>query len=88
MFSNPGSPMRPLTDVVVAINPGAAGPLGIIGVHRGQAIQADVPVELVNHAGHALRVGEVITGGEGVLRVQANAQAGAVHGPGARRPAR
>ena len=48
-------------------------------MHRRQPVQPDVAVELVDHAGDAFGVGEVVAGGEGVLGVQTDAQARAVH---------
>ena len=84
----PFLPDQALADVVVAVNPGPARPLGIVGVHRRQTVQPDVPVELVDHAGHAFRIGQVIARRERVLGVQADAQPIAVHLPSAPLPTR
>ena len=68
-----------LADVVVAVNAGAAKLFGVVGVHRCQVFRADGLVKLGNHRLHPVRRGQVITGGETVLGVQADAEAGVIH---------
>ena len=68
-----------LANVVVAVDAGAAELFGVVGVDGGQVFRADGGVELVNHSGDAGGSGQVVAGGEAVLGVQANPQAGAIH---------
>ena len=79
ILAKPFSPIRPSPMLSWRSTPEPQGRLESLACTALKPVEADVPVELIDHAGDALGVGEIVPGGEGVLGVQADAQAGAVH---------
>ena len=63
----------------MTVDAGAAGLLGVVGMDGGQLVVADVGVEFCHHGVDSGGVGEVVSGGEAVLGIEADAEAGAVH---------